>query len=132
LLCGTHDFIRQARRWRKLLGGGMRQSGILAAAGIHALQHNIDRLAEDHANAALLASALQDVPQVHIDPAMVQTNMVFLTVPGHWGAEFKAFLAGRGMLISLGAVIRLVTHLDVSREDMLAFAGAVGEYARSH
>ena len=104
----------------------------MAAAGLHALDHHVERLAEDHDNAQILARGLAEVPGVGVDPAAVQTNMVFMTVPGHWGAEFKAFLAGRGMLISLGAVIRLVTHLDVSREDMLAFAGAVGEYARSH
>jgi threonine aldolase len=132
VLVGPAGHITRARRWRKVLGGGMRQAGLMAAAGLYALDHHVERLAEDHDNARLLAQRLAGIPGVGVDPAAVQTNMVFMTVPEHWGAEFRAFLAQRGMLISLGAVIRLVTHLDVSREDMLAFAEAVGEYARSH
>jgi threonine aldolase len=132
VLVGPAGHIARARRWRKVLGGGMRQAGLMAAAGLHALDHHVERLAEDHDNAALLAQRLAQVPGVGVDPAAVQTNMVFMTVPGVWGAPFKAFLAERGMLISLGPVTRLVTHLDVSREDMHAFADAVAEYARSH
>ncbi len=128
LLCGTHDFIKAARRWRKLLGGGMRQSGILAAAGIYALQHNVARLAEDHANAALLAAALQQVAQVHVDAAMVQTNMVFMTPRAGTATALAQALGTQGILVDPGTTIRMVTHLDVSRDDVLAVAEAIRRF----
>lgn len=128
LLCGTHDFIKAARRWRKLLGGGMRQSGILAAAGIYALQHNVARLAEDHANAALLASALHEVAQVHVDAAMVQTNMVFMTPRAGTATALAQALGTQGILVDPGTTIRMVTHLDVSRDDVLAVADAIRRF----
>src|SRR5690606_18285894 len=79
VLCGSCDLIKDARRWRKMLGGGMRQAGIIAAAGIYALENNIERLEEDHANAVLLANQLMTVAEVRIDRKNVQTNMVFMT-----------------------------------------------------
>lgn len=130
VLLGPKALIQRARRWRKVLGGGMRQAGVMAAAGIYALQHHVDRLAEDHDNARLLAERLAAIPAVKVDPALVQTNMVFLSVPDESGSDLKAWLAERGMQISLGPVIRLVTHLDVSRDDMAAFADAVGQFFR--
>ncbi|MDR0780749.1 MAG: low-specificity L-threonine aldolase [Pseudomonadales bacterium] len=120
VLCGSMDFIQQAKRWRKMLGGGMRQSGILAAAGIYALEHNVERLVEDHANAAFLARELAAIAQVSIDMASVQTNMVFVTpTPGSADALTR-HLKARGILVDPGATLRLVTHLDVSREDIAA------------
>lgn len=125
LLCGSQDFVKRARRWRKMLGGGMRQSGILAAAGIHALQHNVARLADDHANAALLARELAAVQELSIDPAWVQTNMVFITPKPGTSAALAAALRERGILVDPGATIRMVTHLDVSRDDVLATVAAI-------
>ena len=109
LIVGTADAIAEARVWRKRLGGGMRQAGVLAAAGIHALDHHIDRLAEDHEHARLLAAALG------VEPETVDTNIV--AVPHDDAAGFVARAAEAGVLIgTVGPrVVRLVTHLDVDR-----------------
>lgn len=128
VLCGPRDFIREARRWRKMLGGGMRQAGIIAAAGIHALEHNITRLADDHANAALLAAGLAELPDITLDPASVQTNMVFFTPRAGTAAALTQYLRERSILVDPGNTIRLVTHLDVSRDDVLAVVAAVRQY----
>lgn len=130
VLCGARDFIHEARRWRKMLGGGMRQAGIIAAAGIYALQHNIDRLAEDHANATLLASGLAALPDIHVDPATVQTNMVFFTPPAGSAAALTAYLRERGILVDPGNTIRVVTHLDVDREAIQTVVAAVRDFYR--
>ena len=111
LLCGGRDFIRAARRWRKMLGGGMRQAGILAAAGSYALDHHIARLADDHANAARLAAGLAKHAKLDVAPA--QTNMVFVGVPAGIAAAFAAHLAADGILITGTTRQRWVTHLDV-------------------
>lgn len=130
VLVGSRDLVARARRWRKVLGGGMRQAGLMAAAGLYALEHHVDRLAEDHANAVALARLLSDIPGVGVDPAAVQTNMVFMTVDPQVAPHLKHELARQGMMISLGQVIRLVTHLDVSAEDVRAFAAAVAGIMR--
>jgi threonine aldolase len=113
LLCGGKDFIREARRWRKVAGGGMRQAGILAAAGIYALGNNISRLAEDHAAARLLAEGLAAIAEVSVDPASAQTNMVFVTLLQGDPVELEMHLREQGVIIRAGRNIRLVTHLDV-------------------
>ena len=115
LFCGGREQAKRARRWRKVLGGGMRQSGILAAAGIFALENNIDRLAEDHANAALLADGLADIEGIRVEPTDARTNMVFIRVHPR-ANQLPAFLAERGILIETGDPIRLVTHLDVDEK----------------
>jgi threonine aldolase len=130
LLCGNSDFIARARRWRKLLGGGMRQSGILAAAGIYALEHNVTRLADDHANAALLAAELSEVEEVTIDPQWVQTNMVFMQPLAGTSQALADHLRQHGILVDPGTTIRMVTHLDVSRDDVLATAAAIKAFYR--
>jgi threonine aldolase len=109
LMVGTAEAIAEARVWRKRLGGGMRQAGVLAAAGIHALDHHVERLAEDHEHARLLAEALG------VDPEGVHTNIV--AVPHDDAAGFVARAADAGVLIgTVGPrVVRLVTHLDVDR-----------------
>jgi threonine aldolase len=117
LLCGSADFVARARRWRKVVGGGMRQSGILAAAGIYALERNVERLAEDHENAAGLASRLGSTPGVEVLPGSGLTNMVFLRFRAGGGAEFASFLKERGILVPGKNPFRIVTHLDVSAED---------------
>lgn len=126
VLCGSQDFIRRARRNRKLLGGGMRQAGILAAGGSYALEHNIDRLAEDHANATLLANGLSTIPGLKID---VQTNMVFVELPHNNAAELQASLAEQSIIISAGfPKVRIVTHLDVSTADIERVIGAFARF----
>jgi threonine aldolase len=113
LLCGGKDFIRVARRWRKVAGGGMRQAGILASAGIFALENNVGRLAEDHANARLLAEGLAGIDEVSVDPASAETNMVFVSLRQGDPVELEMHLREQGVIIRAGRNIRLVTHLDV-------------------
>jgi threonine aldolase len=121
VLSGSAALIDDARHWRKMLGGGLRQAGILAAAGLHALDHHIDRLAEDHANAARLAEGLAAIPGVSVDAH--NTNMVFITIDGA-PADIGAQLAGQGIVarISLGpdgrGQARLVTHLGIREADV--------------
>ncbi|MEL0293817.1 MAG: low-specificity L-threonine aldolase [Alphaproteobacteria bacterium] len=113
ILAGPKSVIKRAHRIRKLVGGGMRQAGILAAAGLFALQNNIDRLAEDHENALRLAERLADIPGLGVDPAAVQTNMVFVDFPEGSGIPLGKHLAKKGMLIVAGSDhVRLVTHRD--------------------
>ncbi|WP_417346300.1 low-specificity L-threonine aldolase [Ferrimonas sp.] len=118
LLVGDEALINKARRWRKMLGGGMRQAGILAAAGHYALEHNVERLAEDHANALHLASELSQLEELEVDMAQVQTNMVFARLKGQDPRALQHHLAQRGIIISAANTLRLVTHLDVDRADM--------------
>ncbi|MDO6406399.1 low-specificity L-threonine aldolase [Pantoea phytobeneficialis] len=115
LLCGDAAYIEQARRWRKMTGGGMRQAGILAAAGLYALQHNVARLQDDHDNAAWLGEQLQ---ALGVTVVSQQTNMLFVQVPPQQVEGLKAWLKARDVLISVGPVTRIVTHLDVSRDDL--------------
>ena len=130
VLCGTTELIKKARRWRKVLGGGMRQAGILAAAGIIALTDHVARLAEDHANAQLLAEELSHLEEVAFDPTFVQTNMVFGSVNQGSSEELAVYLKQRGMLILPRNPMRLVTHLDVTAEDIKTFVGEVKTFFR--
>jgi threonine aldolase len=135
VLCGHRDFIKAARRWRKMLGGGMRQAGILAAAGSHALTHHISRLAEDHENATRLAAGLARHAELAVAPT--QTNMVFVTVPDDIAAAFAAHLAAAGVRPYGTARQRWCTHLDVGRADVDAAIACVdaffaGRGARRH
>ncbi|MBM4109732.1 MAG: aminotransferase class I/II-fold pyridoxal phosphate-dependent enzyme [Phycisphaerae bacterium] len=120
-LCGPAPLIARARRFRKMFGGGMRQSGLLAAACIHALDHHLERLAEDHANARRLAALLHGIPGTHLEPGPdgIDTNMVFFTIDPSLGtaAEVCTRMAAAGVrMIPMGANrIRAVTHLDVDR-----------------
>jgi threonine aldolase len=116
LLCGGTEFIREARVARKRLGGGMRQVGILAAAGVYALQHHVDRLADDHARAARLAAVLAESPHFRLDPATVQTNIVVVETRASDRRDVLIEeLRREGVLaVSMGpGRIRFVTHLDV-------------------
>jgi threonine aldolase len=110
VVCGSAAFVARARRVRKMLGGGMRQAGILAAAGLYALDHNVDRLAEDHANAGRLAKGLAEAGWP-VEP--VQTNMVFVAVPRERCAPLKEHLDAAGVAAIVSPRTRLVTHLDV-------------------
>ena len=118
VLCGSRELVKKARRWRKVLGGGMRQAGILAAAGILALQNHVDRLAEDHANAQILGEGLSRIDEIEIDMAQVQTNMVFASLRTGSPDALAAYLKDAGVLIEIGNPIRLVTHMDVNTEDI--------------
>lgn len=115
LLVGSREYIQRANRWRKMTGGGMRQSGILAAAGLYALENNITRLQEDHDNAFWLANALKEAG---VDVIRQDTNMVFARMPAAQAKAFSQFMRERNIIISAGANIRLVTHLDVSRAQL--------------
>lgn len=126
VLCGDAALIAKARRWRKVVGGGMRQAGILAAAGLHALDHQVERLAEDHAHAAQLGTALAELGY-QVEP--VQTNMVYLAL-GDAAPDLQAFLAERDIRISPAPRLRLVTHLDVSAADIEAVIAAFATYRR--
>ena len=130
VLSGSHTFIKQARRWRKMLGGGMRQAGIIAAAGIYALDNNIERLQEDHDNAALLARDLVLVDEIGIDSAWVQTNMVFIKPAAGTAQALATHLQTHGILVDVGSTIRMVTHLQVSRADVLTTTAAIKNFYR--
>jgi threonine aldolase len=115
-LCGSREFIDRAHRWRKMTGGAMRQSGVLAAAALHALDHHVARLAEDHANARALAEGLQGLAGVSVTPP--QTNIVFVDLaPPKAGGAIER-LRARGVLATGLNRLRLVTHLDVSSADI--------------
>jgi threonine aldolase len=116
LLMGRREVIGRGIRIRKMLGGGMRQAGILAAAGIYALQHNVERLAEDHENAARMAQGLGSIAGITVHTP--QTNIFYVDVPVERVAELGKFLRARGIIVSVAAHLRLVTHLDVSRADV--------------
>jgi threonine aldolase len=115
-LCGSRVFIARAHRWRKMAGGGLRQAGILAAAVLHALDHHIDRLAEDHANARRLADGLLGLPGVQVVPP--QTNVLFLDLSPGKAAGAVERLRAAGLLCTGLYKLRLVTHLDVSAADI--------------
>ena len=134
MLVGNKEFIRQAHRARKLLGGGMRQAGVLAAAGIVALEEMVDRLSEDHENAKLLAQGLADFPQIEIDPERVVTNILYFTLRDEQQQELTAsqivlFVARareQGVLLGHvgGGSIRAVTHYGIERQHIpTALAG---------
>lgn len=110
-LVGSRDLIARAHRWRKMAGGGLRQAGVLAAAALHALDHHVDRLADDHANARHLAEGLQGLPGVTVQ--MPQTNMVFIDLAPERAQGVVQRLAARGVLCTGLYRLRLVTHLDV-------------------
>ncbi|MET7823715.1 low-specificity L-threonine aldolase [Streptomyces sp. NPDC005386] len=116
-LVGSREFVNGARRWRKVLGGGMRQAGVLAAAALHALDHHVARLADDHAHAALFADGLKDLEGLTIEPS--GTNMVFATpAPGIDTDDLSGRLARRGLLCAgYPGQLRFVFHLDVTRAD---------------
>jgi threonine aldolase len=125
LLLGEDPFIAQARRWRKVLGGGMRQAGILAAAGLYALEHHVQRLAEDHDNAERLAAGLRAIGLAVEQP---QTNIVFVDIPADHVAALSAHLARRGILACITPRTRLVTHLDAPRSKIEATLQAFRAY----
>lgn len=126
VLAGSKELIERAYRWRKVLGGGMRQSGFLAAACLYALEHNVERLADDHANAALLAKGLSEISEIKVQSNT--TNMVFAQIPQEHCAPLQAALKEQGILVQMLYSSRFVTHLDVTRQDIGTFVAAVKTY----
>lgn len=127
VLCGDAELIGRARRLRKMVGGGMRQAGGLAAAALYALDHQVERLAEDHANAESLGRSLSELGY-SIEP--VQTNMVYVGI-GEQAGALGEHLAERGIRVSPAARLRLVTHLDVKSADIPRIVEAFAAFRRS-
>lgn len=129
VIAGTREFIDEARHFRKIFGGGMRQAGVLAAAGLYALDHNIDRLTEDHEKAKWLAQELAEVRGLSIDLESVQTNIIIISVEtvGKSPEAILAALKDQGVLLTLGNYmgIRAVTHLDVTFEQVRRAASII-------
>jgi len=118
ILVGSREFIDRAHRWRKMAGGGMRQAGVLAAAGVYALKYNIDRLAEDHTHARRLAEGLAAIEGLDVDLDTVETNMVFVSSDIETQPQLIALLKERGILVGGYGQLRLVTHHDVTMDDV--------------
>lgn len=113
VLCGSKPFIADARRWRKMVGGGMRQVGILAAAGLYALENNVERLIEDHENARTLAQSLAEIGELTVHGP--HTNILYVEIPKGHVAPLGAHLTRNGIRATVGPMTRLVTHLDIDR-----------------
>jgi threonine aldolase len=132
VLCGSEDFIARARRNRRMVGGGMRQAGILTAAGIVALDEMVDRLADDHANARHLAEGLAQIPGVEIDPSLVQTNILFWKHGGIDSSALAGRLRERGVLCSMvHGRLRMLTHYGIERDDIDRALETIREVAAS-
>ena len=128
VLCGSREMIGAALRWRKMLGGGMRQAGILAAAGLHALNHNIERLADDHDHAARLAQGLAEIDQIRVTPP--QTNIVYADLAPAVCEPLQRHLREHGVIARVTSHMRLVTHLDVTRHDIDQTVAAFKKFYR--
>jgi threonine aldolase len=128
-LLGSRAFIQSARRWRKVLGGGMRQAGVLAAAALHALDRHVDRLGDDHALARRLAEGLSGLPGLTVETP--QTNMVFADLQGERAAGLIEHLKSRGVLAIGLYRLRFVTHLDVDVAGIDRAVAAVAEHLRA-
>ncbi|MBL8809627.1 MAG: low-specificity L-threonine aldolase [Planctomycetaceae bacterium] len=128
MLTGSREDIAKARRIRKIFGGAMRQSGIVAAAALYALEHNVDRLAEDHRNAQVLADGLRTIDGITDVPTKIETNLVFFQLAPHVGTavQFAGAMREKGILIGPmgGQRVRMVTHLDVSADDIQTILSA--------
>lgn len=131
LLAGSRPFIEEARKWRKMTGGGMRQAGILAAAGLYALENNIPQLAADHRHAAILTDGLSRFQQLTVEKNPAQTNMVFFTAAAETTRQLADFLSRQDILISPGKTTRLVTHQDISRADIDAVLDGFARFFES-
>lgn len=127
-LCGPRDLIREARRVRKVFGGGMRQAGVIAAAALYALEHHIERLAEDHENAQVLAQAIREIEGLQLDPPDVHTNIIWFHVRPTIATAAQVAQAARqrGVLFGVAGpqTLRACTHLDVDRK-RVEYAGQV-------
>jgi threonine aldolase len=125
VIVGSKEFIKLAHRYRKAWGGGMRQAGILAAAGIYAIENNFERLAEDHRRAKYFAEEISKLPMIQLDPKTVETNIILFCVDGLTASEMVAkaqtpSVGGNSLLLSIGKkyLARAVMHLNISDEDV--------------
>jgi threonine aldolase len=133
VLAGSRDFVHEAWRVKQQIGGAMRQAGIIAAACLYALDHHVERLADDHANARHLADGLAEIPGIELDPAAVETNIVWFDVRGRMSAtEVSATLKEQGILVGAYGPTRMraVTHLDVDRDGIEAALQALARIVR--
>ena len=128
LVCGSRDLIGRARRWRKVAGGGMRQAGVLAAAGLVALEEHVDRLADDHANARVLAEGLSALPGLSVDLDSVDSNMVFVSFEDTSPEDFARHLDRADIRVRAANPMRLVLHLDVSAADVERVLAAAARF----
>jgi threonine aldolase len=130
-LAGSRDAIGHARRLRKLLGGGMRQAGVIAAAALYALEHHVDRLIEDHARAHILADAFASTEGFALESGPIETNLVWVAVNPSMGtaADVAAYMRSRGIIVSVPApqIIRVCTHLDITTEQVQYAARVIRE-----
>jgi threonine aldolase len=119
VICGSTEFIARARKNRRMVGGGLRQAGVVAAAGIVALEEMVDRLADDHANARHLANGLAAIPGVAVDPSVVQTNILFWHHQAIDTLKLNAELRQRGVLSTMvHGRLRMLTHYGIERQDI--------------
>lgn len=129
MVCGTRPFIERVKRYRKLLGGGLRQAGIMASAGIVALRTMVDRLQDDHRRASLLAEKIRTIPGIFLEPPVIETNMVFFRIErdGLSTADFLSALSRRGVRMGTqrNGVVRAVLHYLISDDDVDAAAAAI-------
>jgi threonine aldolase len=125
-LCGSREFIARAHRWRKMAGGGMRQAGVLAAAALHALEHHVERLVEDHANARRLAEGLTGLPGVSVEAP--QSNIVFVDIAPERAHGLLDHLKSRGVLATGLYRMRFVAHLDVDAAGIDRAVAAIREH----
>ncbi len=131
VLLGNEEFIDQAKRWRKMVGGGMRQIGMLAGAGLHAIENNVDRLLEDHKLASQLAEQLLDVDGLTVHGNKANTNMVYLSTKNGDGAAFHQWCAERGLKFGGRDPARLVTHRHITEDHIDRAAGIIRSYFES-
>ncbi|GAB4137170.1 MAG: low-specificity L-threonine aldolase [Planctomycetaceae bacterium] len=131
ILVGSEEEIYYARRARKMFGGALRQAGVVAASAIYALENNVERLADDHANAKVFAQGIAEIDGISIDPAAVETNLVFFQLDANRGdaSQLSAALEERGVIIGAagGQILRACTHLGVNREDVLRAVEVLAE-----
>ncbi len=128
ILCGGREQIREARRWRKLVGGGLRQGGVIAAAALHAVENHVERLQDDHDNAKWIAEQLSEVDGIDVTYHKMQTNMVFVMVRDGRVQELAGFLRSRDIIVTPGEPMRLVTHLDVDRDAAIQLVDSVKDF----
>ena len=132
VLCSSKKLIDKARRWRKMLGGGMRQAGVIAAAGIYALDHNIERLQEDHDMAAQLGKGLAEIEELEVDVDNLHTNMVFFSPKDGYCQALADHLLSQNILVEAAKQIRLVTHLQINTDDVLTTINEIKRFYSSH
>ncbi len=129
VLCGRKEFVHEARRTRKMLGGGMRQAGVIAAAAIYALENNVDRLSEDHENAAYFADRLRSIGAFENAVVDVQTNMIFIELEKKLMKSLIAYLDDRQILFANGTgTVRVVVHKNISRGDIDTAVGSIAQF----